>query len=261
MMGADILAIKWIGPDESAGYTDIFPISAFADEGTISEFIHDVVGPYGGLYQAGCRLDLNDKVATLDYRDDSFKELNDKNGMLRGILRLHFTDRKRDRLIQISPAEWNGKRASVKIDRSFCFTDLPPYKIGKSDTPIGTRNVQERPGQVRFRRLLTFIYGGQCSISGCSVGEALEGAHIDPFYGESSDHPENGILLRRDLHSHFDTGLMAIDPDSRLVDFANCALDWPEYKRLHLTAHLADPQHGRQPSKDALKRRWGDFNP
>jgi putative restriction endonuclease len=51
-------------------------------------------------------------------------------------------------------------------------------------------------------------------ITGCDAIEALEAAHISPYRGEEANHPQNGLLLRADLHSLFDLGLIAIEPSA-----------------------------------------------
>jgi putative restriction endonuclease len=72
--------------------------------------------------------------------------------------------------------------------------------------------VVRRRGQKKFRDALIAAYGGRCVITGCDATEALEAAHISPYQGEHSHHPQNGLLLRADLHSLFDLGLIAINP-------------------------------------------------
>jgi HNH endonuclease len=37
-----------------------------------------------------------------------------------------------------------------------------------------------------------------------STLDILEAAHISPYRGEEDNHPENGLLLRADLHTLFD---------------------------------------------------------
>jgi putative restriction endonuclease len=47
------------------------------------------------------------------------------------------------------------------------------------------------------------------------VTPALDAAHIRPF-SEGGDHSvQNGILLRKDLHSLFDAGLVAFDSERK----------------------------------------------
>lgn len=72
-----------------------------------------------------------------------------------------------------------------------------------------------RPGQAQFREALMRRYKGRCVVSKCSIPEAIEAAHVMPHTGDPKwDHPDNGLLLRRDLHSLFDAMLWSIDPKS-----------------------------------------------
>jgi hypothetical protein len=47
-----------------------------------------------------------------------------------------------------------------------------------------------------------------------------EAAHISPYLGDETNHPQNGLLLRSDIHSLFDLGLIAIDPTTMKVAIA-----------------------------------------
>ena len=68
-----------------------------------------------------------------------------------------------------------------------------------------------RQGQSSFRARILQAYEGRCAITGCNLTEALEAAHIVPYKGEHTNLPSNGLLLRADLHTLFDLGLIAID--------------------------------------------------
>ncbi len=68
-----------------------------------------------------------------------------------------------------------------------------------------------RFGQPRFRGVLLQAYGGRCCISRADAPTALEAAHIVPFLGRHSNQVTNGLLLRADLHTLFDEGLVTID--------------------------------------------------
>ncbi len=74
-----------------------------------------------------------------------------------------------------------------------------------------------RRGQKGFREELLRAYRGRCAISGCSVEDVLEAAHIMPYRGEHTNHVCNGMLLRSDLHVLFDLDLFEIDPDSYVI--------------------------------------------
>ena len=43
------------------------------------------------------------------------------------------------------------------------------------------------------------------------VPQALEACHIYPYMGPKTNHPQNGIILRSDLHSLYDQNLIYID--------------------------------------------------
>ncbi len=77
--------------------------------------------------------------------------------------------------------------------------------------------IVQRQGQPEFRRGLLEAYNGQCAISGYDVAYALEAAHILPYRGPHTNHISNGLLLRADLHTLFDVGLIAVDTKNMTV--------------------------------------------
>ncbi|XIA63346.1 HNH endonuclease [Bradyrhizobium sp. TZ2] len=84
--------------------------------------------------------------------------------------------------------------------------------------------VVRRRGQAKFRKNLLDAYKTKCAITGCDAAEALEAAHIAPYRGDHTDHIQNGLLLRADVHSLFDLGLISINPKTMTVVVAsNCS--------------------------------------
>ena len=77
--------------------------------------------------------------------------------------------------------------------------------------------ITRRQGSPRFRRLLLECYEHRCAISGCDAQAVLEAAHIMPYAGVATNHAQNGLLLRADLHTLFDRGLLGVNPDSYTV--------------------------------------------
>jgi hypothetical protein len=77
--------------------------------------------------------------------------------------------------------------------------------------------IVRRHGQPAFRRQLLQAYAGQCAISGCNVEAALDAAHIVPYKGPETNHSANGLLLRTDLHTLFDLGLVAVNTETMRV--------------------------------------------
>jgi putative restriction endonuclease len=112
--------------------------------------------------------------------------------------------------------------------------------------------VVRRRGQKKFRDALIAAYGGRCAITGCDALEALEAAHISPYKGEHSDHPQNGLLLRADLHSLFDLGLIAINPTNMKVILSKRLLD-TQYGQFEGRVIGKAEKRAAQPSPEAIK--------
>jgi hypothetical protein len=135
--------------------------------------------------------------------------------------------------------------------------ELLGYKLTESDDrEVVLRQIRARRGQQAFRDRLRTRYGDQCVISGSKVLHVLEAAHIAPYRGDKDNHPENGLLLRADLHTLFDLDLIGIEPSTLAVYF-NPEFDSEEYMELRgRVLHFPD---GARPSKDALLLRWQAF--
>lgn len=78
-------------------------------------------------------------------------------------------------------------------------------------------SIVRRRGQAKFRAKLLKVYGRRCAISGCDVEEALEAAHVTPYLGPATNSVQNGILLRADLHTLWDLGLIAVNEVTRML--------------------------------------------
>jgi HNH endonuclease len=76
--------------------------------------------------------------------------------------------------------------------------------------------VRPRLGQGAFRILVTDNYSRRCAVIGERTLPALDAAHIRPFSDGGAHEISNGILLRRDIHSLFDSGYVTITPDLKL---------------------------------------------
>jgi len=105
-------------------------------------------------------------------------------------------------------------------------------------------SIARRQGQPRFRRELLDAYDERCAVTGCPVREILEGAHIKPYRGEHTNHVTNGLLLRADIHTLFDLGLLRVCPISWKIEVADQA---------HSTYGEYDGQMLRLPERDSLR--------
>ncbi len=109
---------------------------------------------------------------------------------------------------------------------------------------------KDRKGQSAFRQRILRNYDHRCSVYGESVVELLEAAHIQPYINENSNHAQNGLCLRVDLHRLFDEGLLAISDELTLMvssQLAGTSYEALEGKKLKLPA---DP--AARPSTEAL---------
>lgn len=70
-----------------------------------------------------------------------------------------------------------------------------------------------RLGQGTFRVLVTEAYNRRCAITGEKTLPVLEAAHIRSYSEGGPHRTVNGLLLRRDLHTLFDSGYMTVTPD------------------------------------------------
>lgn len=134
--------------------------------------------------------------------------------------------------------------------------------------------VVQRPGQSEFREKLLRAYDSACCFSGCNVEHVLEAAHIFPHRRRATDHVRNGLLLRRDLHTLFDLGLITVDAaamtirvdysladsmyaefDGRLVRVPRDPDDRPAAEYLYLRQRLNEAMRRTGPGRSADSRR------
>ena len=79
---------------------------------------------------------------------------------------------------------------------------------------------KHRLGQGAFRIVVTDLYQRRCAISGEKTLPVLEAAHVKPFSMNGENTPENGVLLRSDIHTLFDTGYITIT-DKHIVEVSH----------------------------------------
>ena len=120
-----------------------------------------------------------------------------------------------------------------------------------------TRSIAQRRGQRAFRQSLLRAYEGKCAITECSVPDVLEAAHIYPYRGPKTNHVTNGLLLRADIHTLFDCGLITIDPDNLTVLVKEQLRD-SSYSGYHKQSLRVPQNPAQQPSATALRMRLAD---
>jgi putative restriction endonuclease len=135
--------------------------------------------------------------------------------------------------------------------------DRPEYRTDSDAVRAANfGDISRRRGKTAFRAALRERYCDRCVISGCTIIDLLEAAHIDPMRSPGLDEPANGLLLRADLHTLFDLDLIGINPADHTVVVKD-ALSDPDYRRFH-NRSLNDAVI-RVLNKEALQHRWERF--
>lgn len=120
---------------------------------------------------------------------------------------------------------------------------------------IVARQIRERRGQQQFRDVLRERHGDCCIVTGCTLLAVLEAAHIKPYQGENDNHPENGLLLRSDIHTLFDLDLLGFEPNRLQVELHPSLVK--EYGEL--SGKVLGCAPSLRPSHEALNFRYTKF--
>ena len=121
-------------------------------------------------------------------------------------------------------------------------------------------SIVRRQGQPQFRRSLLEAYGERCAMTGYAQREVLEAAHIVPYLGPETNHVSNGLLLRSDIHTLFDLGLITVDSKSMTVQIAPALRGGP-YQDLEGRKLRPRGKGGAYPSKKALDQHNSQLRP
>lgn len=131
-------------------------------------------------------------------------------------------------------------------------SDFSPEDAEKAKEKVA-RAVALRRGQPKFRKKLLSIYENTCAVTGTSFAPILEAAHIVPYMGEKTNHVTNGILLRADIHTLFDLGLLGINQSYEVV--VSSTLKETEYEACNGRKIAVPVSKSERPSLLALKSR------
>ena len=97
------------------------------------------------------------------------------------------------------------------------------------------QSIKTRRGQPVFRKALLAAFKGTCCISGCNVEAVLEAAHIVPHGEVTNFSVMNGLLLRADIHTLFDLGLLDISVTGLVqLDKSLKESDYQKYEGLEI---------------------------
>lgn len=115
------------------------------------------------------------------------------------------------------------------------------------------RSVAVRRGQPEFRALLIEVYDGHCAFTDCDAEPALEAAHTSAYRGVHTNHVQNGLLLRADMHTLFDRGLVGVNPD-KLRILLSPVLGRSSYAQLQDSPIRCPEEETLGPSREALEQ-------
>lgn len=169
------------------------------------------------------------------------------------------------------PPSWAPNIVSFKTYNTgdaegLALWDAVNERMNRSDVP-GMADSQERfgepqlirprLGQGAFRVLVTDIYNRRCAITHERTLPALEAAHIRPYGDGGAHEAQNGLLLRRDIHSLFDAGYVTVTPDLHFEVSSRIKEEFDNgrhYYDLHGQTIHAPEDALRRPDPEAL--RW-----
>ncbi|WP_067885324.1 HNH endonuclease signature motif containing protein [Nocardia vaccinii] len=95
-----------------------------------------------------------------------------------------------------------------------------------------TRPTRVRLGQKEFRKSLLARYKTRCAFTGDLPETVLDACHLYSYAKVGKHHEHGGILLRRDLHTLFDRGEIAVDTND-LIDVSDHYRGFATYGELH----------------------------
>jgi putative restriction endonuclease len=103
------------------------------------------------------------------------------------------------------------ERDKVRLER--------PRLVAPSGPTEKEQTVRVRRGQQFFRQTVLNSYGVRCAISGINVPRLLVASHIKPWcdFPEERLNPQNGLCLSSIHDAAFDSGLITIDGEWRVV--------------------------------------------
>ncbi|MCS3859471.1 HNH endonuclease [Salinibacter ruber] len=109
-----------------------------------------------------------------------------------------------------------------------------------------------RPEQGRFSFNVFKRYGKKCAVCEISVGDMLVAAHIRGKAEDGSDDARNGLVLCKNHHAAFDSGLFSIEPETHLIHTQE---EGPSKQELRIKHSRLSPARS-EPHEDAVRWHW-----
>jgi hypothetical protein len=176
------------------------------------------------------------------------------NGMYAAALSNYQKYLQANALLERKQAEYGPHRQQVEKIESTSSEPFDPKSQEDARERV-LREIVQRRGQHKFRKSLICAYGGRCAITGCSVAPLLEAAHITPYLGPETNAVTNGLLLRADIHTLWDLGLIAVDPEAHTV-WVSADITDSTYQALTGVLLMLPLDLAQWPSTAALEQQW-----
>lgn len=110
----------------------------------------------------------------------------------------------------------------IRYARRTLLEEMSIDSLSTKNTQVGLADsqilgiIKRRRGQDVFRKNLLLAWNWQCAVTECLIVDLLEAAHIEPHRNGHNYQTCNGLLLRADIHTLFDLGLLSIDENMQV---------------------------------------------
>jgi len=179
------------------------------------------------------------------FDDDNFKSPEDYLGV-------SFPNQ----VVKLKYFETNAKERTLLKSKDLIITE--EFNSQKnSQKKKTTVKATQRKGQPKFRKDILHVYKNKCTITGVNEEGVLEAAHIEDYINENSNHINNGICLRADIHKLFDRHLIGINNDFKV--FVSSEIKDSEYRKLDNKKILLPKNKNFHPLKKLLNERFKSF--
>jgi putative restriction endonuclease len=162
--------------------------------------------------------------------------------------------------------DWDATSLKAKLSFGLAGEARADPSESVAERRYALRQVKTRLHQASFRAAVITAYGGRCALSGIPESRLLDAAHIAADNDEKMGQPivTNGLPLSKLHHAAFDSHLIGISPDYRIVvsDRLLSIRDGPSLealKGIHGGTLLPPRRPKDQPDRDRLAARFEEF--
>ena len=166
------------------------------------------------------------------------------------VLGLAMVDHYEAGYFQLEGFDDEGTFVSSKTTEIKDTFDFDPRSVHDGREKI-MASINKRRGGKKFRNSLIEAYSARCAMTGCITLESLQAAHIKPYMGVETNHIQNGMLLRSDIHDLFDCRKIAVDTNNWKWVVHPSITD-PTYRMYHGSTLYLPVEKDKKPSKMAL---------